>query len=174
MFLNTKSIFREDMLAVRKSVSCTHMLLAFTSCGAGFAPNLNATLPPVIPLVIPPRSIHSTGSVINSTAWARDGGNVTTGDDGGYVRTWDVLTGEAWRTLSGHSSYVFSVAYSPDGKHLASGSDDETVKIWDTATGQCTRTLSGHTDWLNLVAYSPDGTHLASGNGDETVQIDSV
>ena len=76
----------DQVLHIRKSVSCTHMLLAFTSCGTGFAPNLNATPPPVIPLVIPPRSIP-TGSVIASMAWASDGGNVTTGDDGGYVRT---------------------------------------------------------------------------------------
>ena len=80
------------------------------------------------PLTIPERTIN-TGSGINAVAWARDGGNVTTGDDGGYVRSWDVLTGSCTQTLTGHTDWVYSVAYAPDGKHLASGSLDHTVKI---------------------------------------------
>ena len=144
-------------------------------CSIGGSNLGTATCTPnaVDPLVIPPRSLV-TGTAILSVAWARDGGNVTTGGGDGYVRTWNVLTGDAWRTLSGHTDEVNSVAYSPDGKHLASGSYDKTVKIWDATTGNCTLTLSGHTDAVESVAYSPDGKHLASGSNDKTVKIDSV
>ena len=116
---------------------------------------------------------------ITSVAWARDEGNVTTGNTKGLVQTWDVLTREPRRTyyLLGPPSAVSSVAYSPDGKHLAVGfsgftigtrfcfgsgfapPDSQTVSVLDTATGEITLTLEGAG---GSVAYSSDGTHLAS------------
>ena len=44
------------------------------------------------------RAQHPTGSVIFAVTWARDGGNVTTGDMDGCVRMWDVLTGACTQT----------------------------------------------------------------------------
>ena len=106
---------------------------------------------------------------INSVAWARDGGNVTTGDTEGYVKTWDVLSSprSPWLTKFGPPSTVASVAYSPDGRHLAVGfknpadpASSQSVRVLDTATGELTLTLGGAGG--GSVAYSSDGTHLAS------------
>jgi WD40 repeat protein len=46
------------------------------------------------------------------------------------VRLWDAESGEALRTLEGHTSFVNSVAFAPDGQTLASGSRDDTVRLW--------------------------------------------
>ncbi|MDZ8189183.1 MAG: hypothetical protein RMX96_30630, partial [Nostoc sp. ChiSLP02] len=44
---------------------------------------------------------------------------------------WDVSTGKAIKTLTGHSSKVYSVGFSPDGKTLASASAHNTAILWD-------------------------------------------
>ena len=133
------------------------------------------------PLDIQPISIP-TGYGINSVAWARDGANVTTGDAGGFVQTWDVRTGLSLLMKFGPTTSVASVAYSPDGKRLAVGFgrtrpflDDpdnvpQSVKILDTVTGDIKRTLD---DAGGSLAYSSNGTDLASvkkdGLGSNTV-----
>jgi len=132
------------------------------------------------PLIISPTPI-ATGSLINSVAWAQDGGNVSISQANGYVRTYDVLTHEAWRALKVnpvHSKYAL-VAYSPDGKHLATGNqiaNPTGIQIWDTATDSTTLTLKGSGTAEGGFAYSPDGKHLASGSSvdgtsDGTVKI---
>lgn len=112
---------------------------------------------------------QNTRAGITSVAWARDGGNVTTGDTNGFVQTWDVLTRSPWLTKFGPTSAVASVAYSPDGRYLAVGfkspaadpTSSQSVRVFDTATGEVTLTLGGAG---GSVAYSPDGKQLASVN----------
>jgi WD40 repeat protein len=69
------------------------------------------------------------------------------------VRVWDITTGQADQTLTGHSSAVVSVAFSPDGKKVVSGFHDLTVRVWDITTGQALspdgRSYSYSGPWLN-------------------------
>ncbi|MHC5833923.1 MAG: WD40 repeat domain-containing protein, partial [Nostoc sp.] len=81
------------------------------------------------------------------------------------INLWDVSTGKAIKTLTGHSSPVYSVGFSPDGKTLASGSGDNTIKLWDVSTGKAIKTLTGHSSLVYSVGFSPDGKTLASGSG---------
>jgi WD40 repeat protein len=91
--------------------------------------------------------------------------------EAGEVKVWDVATGDAIRSLTGHTEGVFGVAYSPDGKRLATGSDDMTVKLWDEATGREVLTLRGHTKRIWSVAFSPDGCRLTSNERWQTLML---
>jgi WD40 repeat protein len=47
------------------------------------------------------------------------------------VNLWDIASGEAIRSLAGHTCWTRNVAFSPDGKTVFSGSYDGTILIWD-------------------------------------------
>ncbi|MEM6284686.1 MAG: TIR domain-containing protein, partial [Chloroflexota bacterium] len=89
-----------------------------------------------------PRMRHS-GEVL-SVAYSPDGRTVVSGSSDTTLIVWDVDSGQALRTLSGHFDRVLSVAYSPDGRTVVSGSSDTTLIVWDVDSGQALRTLSGH------------------------------
>jgi WD40 repeat protein len=61
------------------------------------------------------------------------------------VRLWDVATGRARATLTGHTEAARWVVFSSDGALLATISADRTVRLWDAATGRARATLTGHT-----------------------------
>jgi WD40 repeat protein len=59
-----------------------------------------------------------------------DGRTVATANKEGTIALWDLATGRAIATLSGHRGWVLSLAFSTDGKYLYSGAEDKTVKVW--------------------------------------------
>ena len=85
------------------------------------------------------------------------------------MRVWDVSSGKALKTLTGHTYRVESLSFSPDGL-LASGSYDDTVRVWDVSSGTELKTLTGHTNTVLSVAWSRDGL-LASGSWDSTIRV---
>jgi len=48
-----------------------------------------------------------------------------------WVREFDTVTGEVYRTFKGHHGPVRCVRYHPSGDSVASGSEDATIRIWD-------------------------------------------
>jgi glucose repression regulatory protein TUP1 len=50
----------------------------------------------------------------------------------GFIRIWNIATGEVVAKLRGHSDSVYAIKFTADGKSLVSGSLDYTVKYWDT------------------------------------------
>ncbi len=77
-----------------------------------------------------------------SVAFSPDGRLVASGADesrsptpttgkANQIRLWNVTTGVAIPSLSGHNSNVTSLAFSPDGSRLASGLRNSTVLLWE-------------------------------------------
>lgn len=67
------------------------------------------------------------------------GYGLVSGSGDGAVRMWDMRTGQAHRTLMGHTSPVTCLQF--DEMHIASGSLDKSIRIWDVRTGGTSETL---------------------------------
>ncbi|EJT46557.1 peripheral protein of the cytosolic face of the outer membrane, Mdv1p [Trichosporon asahii var. asahii CBS 2479] len=59
---------------------------------------------------------------------------LASGSGDGAVRMWDMRTGQAHRTLNGHTAPVTSLQF--DEHNIISGSLDKTIRIWDMRMGQ--------------------------------------
>ncbi|TFY82384.1 hypothetical protein EWM64_g1629 [Hericium alpestre] len=64
---------------------------------------------------------------------------LVSGSGDGAVRMWDMRTGQAHRTLLGHTGPVTSLQF--DEIHVVSGSLDKSIRIWDLRTGGIFETI---------------------------------
>ncbi|MDX2272595.1 MAG: protein kinase [Cyanobacteriota bacterium] len=107
---------------------------------------------------------------------------LASGHEGKQIRLWDVVTGQAVHTFSGHTSRIRALAFSPDGLTLVSGSGDTTIKVWDIASGQLRTNLTQHKFGVWSVAFNPCriaspisprayGYVFASGSGDSCANL---
>lgn len=67
------------------------------------------------------------------------GYGLVSGSGDGAVRMWDMRTGQAHRTLHGHTGPITCLQF--DEVHIASGSLDKTLRIWDLRTGGTFETI---------------------------------
>lgn len=115
-------------------------------------------------------SLQNSDSV-HDVVFSPNGKHLATATHDRSVQIWNTQTGQAVRTLFGHTASVRAVAYNREGTRLASASDDRTVRIWDAATGKRLIIYKGHKGSVVAVAFSPDGRRLASGSVDGTVKL---
>jgi len=116
------------------------------------------------------------GNTITCSAFTPDGRWIITGDDSGWLHTWDLEIGSIIRSLVNHRSKVNCVSVTNDGKRGVSGNGgrmckDYTVKVWDLDTGICLRTFEGHTGEVNSVGFSTDSQRVVSYSADETLRV---
>ncbi len=86
------------------------------------------------------------------------------------IRLWEVWSGQARGSITGHTDWVNSLAFSPDGL-LASASHDKTVRIWDLNTDKEAECFRGHDSVVGPLAFSSDGRRLISGGWDTTILV---
>ncbi len=81
------------------------------------------------------------------------------------VKIWDLVSGEARRTLVGHSQQPVTARFSRDGRILASAGHQGEIVLWDIETGQQLLTLS-NLRCTNAVAvqFVDDQTLIAVGD----------
>jgi len=97
---------------------------------------------------------------------SRDSRLLATGGYDHVVRLWDLATGRALTTFTGHEKKVNTIAFSPDGKTMASGSDDKSVRVWSLALVE-PRAILRFPGQVFSLAYSPGGELLAIAFGSE-------
>lgn len=113
----------------------------------------------------------SISSVAISSANAKQGQLVASGNSDGTISVWNLAEGKLIATLRGHEKPVNAVVISPDGKMLVSGSDDNSIKIWNMSSWEEVRSLTGHALAVSALAIAPDGQTLVSGSWDKTIKI---
>jgi len=91
---------------------------------------------------------------------------LVSGSGDGAVRMWDMRTGQAHRTLLGHTGPVACLQF--DEIHVVSGSLDKSVRIWDLRTGGIFETVKyDHA----VTALQFDSRKIISAAGENGVKI---
>jgi WD40 repeat protein len=98
---------------------------------------------------------------------------VVTGGYDGTVVVWDLATGTALHTLTGHrGQQVAAVTVTSDGARAVTGSEDGAVIVWDLVTGTAIHTLTVHQSAVRAVAITSDGTRAVTSSWGRTVVWD--
>ncbi len=100
---------------------------------------------------------------------SRDGELVVTGSTDGFVRLWDVSTGQILREMQ-HGSEINSVAFSPNRQLIASAGEDQITRIWALDSGEPRQALKGHRNEVTAVRFVSD-SRLVTASNDFTARI---
>jgi WD40 repeat protein len=104
-----------------------------------------------------------------SVAVSPDGKRTASAGADKLIRIVNTATGEAEKTLTGHTSAIPAIAFLTSDK-LVSASGDRSVKLWDIATGKATD-LVGHTSAVLAVTTDLKGERIISGGVDKSVRV---
>ena len=74
-------------------------------------------------------------------------GNVASSLWNGVIKIWDISSGQALMSLTGHTNAVINIIQLSD-HILGSGSYDHTIKLWDLTNGANLMTLRNHTNFV--------------------------
>jgi WD40 repeat protein len=119
---------------------------------------------------------------VYTLAYARDGQTLASGDTGGFVKLWDLTSGQVRLTLPRQGGDVLALAFAPDGKTLASSvlhkqpNQDGVkvwgeVKLWDPYTGRKRALVWKSPRYIWALAFAPDGQTLALASIDHTIRL---
>jgi len=85
------------------------------------------------------------------------------GDTGGVIKIWDLVSTQNIQTLIGHTNSISCLLIYAPGV-LASSSTDGTIKFWDMRTWTCERTLKPHRGKnVGTICFLKDGTFVSYG-----------
>lgn len=110
---------------------------------------------------------------VPSLATTADGRWLATGGSDGQIKLFDLSSGQAARTLAGHTAAVTALKFSADGAKLFSTSLDKSIRAWQVADGA----PAGQIDTpapQNALAVIGDGSQLATGGADKVIRIWAV
>lgn len=91
---------------------------------------------------------------------------LASGSGDGAVRMWDMRTGQAHRTLTGHTAPVTSLQF--DEMNIISGSLDKTIRIWDMRMGQ---TVELHKYEYPVTCVQFDSRKVVACTGENGIEV---
>ncbi|MGE3822015.1 MAG: WD40 repeat domain-containing protein, partial [Isosphaeraceae bacterium] len=101
-----------------------------------------------------------------ASAISADGSIAAVGLTTGFVRVWNVVTGERGPDLPVVESGIEALSLSADGRILMVGDKDGTARVWNAREGSMIGQVLNHSERIRAVALSPDGRlAVTSGNG---------
>ena len=109
---------------------------------------------------------------VPSLAFSPDGKLLATAN-AATVLVWDLSSGQAPRTLRGHTQPVAYVAFSPGGDLLVS-IDQESLRVWDVGSGKTLQNSRPCTGAIHSVTFSADESILALACADTSIRYVSV
>ncbi|XP_027124675.2 autophagy-related protein 16 [Coffea arabica] len=117
------------------------------------------------------RTFHGcVGSVIDLSI-THDNRTIIAASVSNNLVAWDVNSGRARHTLTGHVEKVCAVDVSKvSSHHVVSSAYDRTIKVWDLHTGYCMKTLLFHSN-CNALSFSTDGQAIFSGHVDGCLRL---
>lgn len=107
---------------------------------------------------------HRHWGAVNAVAFHPDGRLAVSGGDDGYLRLWDIDTGEEKVALKARNAAVAALDFAPGGGQFASGYADGQVRTWSidvSRPGLVEGTAWGADVNVAALAYRPDGKALA-------------
>lgn len=114
---------------------------------------------------------------VYGVAWSPDGKRLVAGRYDGFVRVWNVDSGQLLQTLV-PSNQPNGASWAPGGHVFATSSDDGTVQVWDAQTYTNVQTLQAvdqeGASWAYAIPWSPDGSLLAVSRDVAIVQVYEV
>jgi WD40 repeat protein len=119
----------------------------------------------------PIRDLEVAATGAGVVAFSPDGRWLASGRVDGWLRLWDVTTGDTRWTTHAHTQETVDVAFSPDGRWVVSAGGDRTVRVWEAETGRVMRRYRVPTDNVTRAAFLPDGTRIVSTHRDHMVRV---
>ena len=112
-----------------------------------------------------------TGAV-NTMAFSPDGRTLATGHYDGFIRIWDMNTGQRISEID-TGAVVQSLAFNNDGSILADGGsfEDSRIRLWNIVSGDLLRELKGHENGIDHLVFSPDNQYLVSASYDGSIWL---
>lgn len=107
---------------------------------------------------------------VGQWAFTPKGDHLVSGSFDGYVRVWDLKSGEAVRAMN-HGERVYRISISPSGQHVLSASFENTARIWNIETGEAQSDWMEHDDEIHSAHYSPDGQWIVTSSFDDQIKL---
>ncbi len=123
------------------------------------------------------RTLRGLGGPVYALAFNRDGSRIAAVTnqpaDLPKVMVWDVASGDALATFSGHTAPITAIEMPAGAGLVASASSDGSLRIWEADSGEEVRSLVAPIEegWYSSLAFSPDGTMMVTGSAGGRVEF---
>ena len=108
---------------------------------------------------------------VTSVTLSSEGGFAAAGDKDGFVKVWDLGSGDLITSLEGQGARVSELEFSKDDKMLASASFDGSAVIWRTnAFNNQPLVLKDHNTWIYTIEFSKNSEVLFTGARDGEIK----